>query len=215
MGAVRVQLVGALAVMRDGSGAEASVGSRKARLLLALLAAHRGAHVPLGQIVDALWCEQPPQRPHRAVATLVSRLRAELGRTVVVGGPAGYRLGGAPAVSVDLDEGGRLVEHGRARLAQGSAALAVAAARTACGLLDVGPVLADIPEFEWVRALRSEQAALLRSARQLRVEAALLTGEITEAVTVAEAAAGADSLDETAHRLLMRAHQAAGEPARH
>jgi len=104
MGAVRVQLVGALAVMRDGSGAEASVGSRKARLLLALLAAHRGAHVPLGQIVDALWCEQPPQRPHRAVATLVSRLRAELGRTVVVGGPAGYRLGGGPAVSVDLDE---------------------------------------------------------------------------------------------------------------
>ena len=63
MGAVRVQLVGALAVMRDGSGAEASVGSRKARVLLALLAAHRGAHVPLGQIVDALWCEQPPQRP--------------------------------------------------------------------------------------------------------------------------------------------------------
>ena len=80
MGAVRVQLVGALAVFRDGSGAESSVGSRKARVLLALLAAHRGAHVPLGQIVDALWCEQPPQRPHRAVATLVSRLRAELGR---------------------------------------------------------------------------------------------------------------------------------------
>jgi hypothetical protein len=48
MGAVRIQLVGALAVFRDGSGAEASVGSRKARLPPALLAAHRGAH---GEVV--------------------------------------------------------------------------------------------------------------------------------------------------------------------
>src|SRR5689334_11800546 len=85
MGVVMVRLAGAFAVSVVGSGAEINVGSRKARVLLALLASRRGRAVPLDEIVDVLWVEQRPRRPHREVATLVSRLRGRLGRDVVVG----------------------------------------------------------------------------------------------------------------------------------
>src|SRR5689334_21343696 len=121
MGVVMVRLAGAFAVSVVGSGAEINVGSRKARVLLALLASRRGRAVPLDEIVDVLWVEQRPRRPHREVATLVSRLRGRLGRDVVVGGSAGYRLGGPPAVVVDVDEAARLVVDGRARLVGGDA----------------------------------------------------------------------------------------------
>jgi DNA-binding SARP family transcriptional activator/tetratricopeptide (TPR) repeat protein len=214
MGVVMVRLVGAFAVSVVGSGAEIDVGSRKARVLLALLASRRGRAVPLDEIVDVLWVERRPRRPHREVATLVSRLRGRLGRDVVVGGSAGYRLGGPPAVVVDLDEAVRLVVDGRARLVGGDPGFAVAAGRSACDLLGVGVAVADVPDAEWVQDLRAEHTALLRSARHLRAEAALLVGESTEAIEVAEVAVRADRLDEAAHRLLMRAHQAAGESAR-
>jgi tetratricopeptide (TPR) repeat protein len=144
----------------------------------------------------------------------VSRLRGRLGRGVVVGGSAGYCLGGSPMVVVDLDEAVQLVVDGRARLAGGDPGLAVAAGRSACDLLGVGVALCDVPDAEWVHDLRAEHLALLRSARHLRAEAALLVGETSEAVEVAEVAARVDRLDEAAHRLLMRAHQAAGESAR-
>ena len=66
-GTTWIRLASALAVDRPGGdtleGRE--LGSRKARTLLALLAAERGALVPLDRIVEALWPEayRPPTRP--------------------------------------------------------------------------------------------------------------------------------------------------------
>jgi DNA-binding SARP family transcriptional activator len=74
---------------------ERSVGSRKARMLLALLAVE--PHRLTG--ADALWTV-PPRRPAQDVATIVSRLRTALGRPTVAGGRTGYRLG--EGVRVDL-----------------------------------------------------------------------------------------------------------------
>ena len=184
-----------------------AVGSRKARLLLALLAVSRGRVVPTDRIVDVLWTGQRPRRPEREVATLVSRLRAALGAGVVLGGPAGYRLGDPPAVRVDLDEAALLLDECRARLARGQAAVAAAAGRRACALLGDGPVLADVPDADWVVDLRAEHAAQLRAARHATAEALLRAGDATGAVETAQAAVRADRLDEPAHRLLMAAHQ--------
>ena len=74
-----VWLAGAFAVTGGGAPDRATVGSRKARLLLALLAVFRGRVVPTDRIVDVLWPGQRPRRPEREVATLVSRLRGALG----------------------------------------------------------------------------------------------------------------------------------------
>ena len=212
---ITVRLAGPLGVSTGGSPERGpALGSRQARLLLGLLAARRRQLVPTDRIVAALWADLPPQRPDRAVATLVSRLRAALGTSAVLGGPGGYRLGDPPGVRVDLDEAARLTAECRARLARGETALAAAAGRRACALLGEGPALPELAAADWVADLRAEHTTLLRAARLATAEALIPTGDAGAAAALAELAVHADHLDEAARRLLMAALQAAGEPAR-
>jgi DNA-binding SARP family transcriptional activator/tetratricopeptide (TPR) repeat protein len=207
-----VRLAGAVAVLRDGiPQPDADVGSRKARLLLALLSARRDRTVPLEHIVETVWPEGPPRRPPRAVATLVSRLRATLGPDAVHGGPHAYRLGRPPAIRVDLDEAAHLLEECRGHP---DPQLAATTGRAACDLLGSGPALAGELGTGWVLDVRAEHAALVRAARHATARALLNAGRPAEAAEVAALAGRADPLDETAVRLIMAAGQAAGEPAR-
>lgn len=213
-GTPTVRLVGRFAVLRAGPVPErVGLGGRKAGRLLALLAARRGRDVPVSQVIDVLWADRPPQRPTRDVATLVSRLRRVLGAEAVLGDRGSYRLGSTPAIGVDLDEAAALVAE-CARLTDGAPARAVRAGMRALELLDAGTVLADEPDSEWLRDLRAEYHALLRSARHAAAEAALCAVEPDTARRVADAAVRSDRFDEAAHRLLMAAHQAAGDPNR-
>ncbi|MDN5861257.1 MAG: AAA family ATPase, partial [Pseudonocardia sp.] len=210
-----VRLAGSFGVVRNGVPEQPSgVGSRKARALLVLLAARRGRLVPVEQIVEVLWPTAPPHRPARAVATLVSRLRAAIGPDVVLRMPQGYRLGDPPAVRVDLDDVARLLEECRERTAGGDRRLAAAAGRRACALLGDGPALPGEPDADWVLDVRAEHATLLRTARHATAAALLGAAEPALAAEFATAAARADRFDEGAHRLLMAAYLAAGEPAR-
>jgi DNA-binding SARP family transcriptional activator len=137
-----VEVIGPFAVRRCGivlRGIE--VGSRKARMLLALLAVERGRLVPIDRVVDALWGDAPPRRPAPDTATLVSRLRATLGPDTVTGGSSGYCLG--VQVRVDLPDADRLVESAEAE-PDGDHALV--SARRALDLLEKGDVLADWPD---------------------------------------------------------------------
>src|SRR5688500_2113690 len=96
-----VRVIGNLAVGRNGrSWSSVDVGTRKARLVLALLAVAGGRLVAVDELVEALWPDRPPRRPAANVATLVSRLRAVLGPDAIVGRRDGYRLG--RTVVVDL-----------------------------------------------------------------------------------------------------------------
>jgi DNA-binding SARP family transcriptional activator len=212
---LRVRLVGAFAVVRDGTElGGAAVGSRKARALLKLLAVERTHVVPVERIIDALWPDGPPARPAENVASLVSRLRQSCGAAAIAGGREGYRLGAAPAVSVDLDDADQLVEEAQRRVDAGEPALALAAAGRALDLLSAGPVLADESYADWAAPGRQEAATLLRRGRHLVARAALATGEAAPAQAAAEAAIAADPYDEVAHRDLMAALHAAGETGR-
>ena len=214
---VVLRLAGTFRVVIDGDldggapGTEQVVGSPKARRLLALLAARRGQVVAPERLVDALWGARPPDRPERNVATLVSRLRAQLGAEVIAGDSRGYRLG---AARVDVDEAARLVDEAGRRLEAGTPAVAASAAGRALALLGSGAALVGEPDADWVDALRDEVRSLLRTARHRAAEAALRTGRGREAADLAMAAVGDDRFDETAHRLLMRAYREVGEPAR-
>jgi DNA-binding SARP family transcriptional activator/tetratricopeptide (TPR) repeat protein len=211
---VNVQLAGPFAVGRPSARAtDTTLGSRKARRLLALLAALRGRAVPIDLIVETLWPDGPPHRPVAGVATLVSRIRSALGPDVILTGQNGYQLGRPPMVRVDLDEAARFVGESERRLPE-DAVLAAAAAGRALGLLGSGPALGGEPDVAWVRDVRSEHTVLLRAARYAAARAALGAGDPAAARMLLEAAVRADRLDETAQRLLMVAHQAAGEPAR-
>jgi predicted ATPase/DNA-binding SARP family transcriptional activator len=60
--------------------------------LLALLAEDLHAGCSTARLVDALWPDEQPEHPSKALQVLVSRARARLGPGVIVSTPAGYRL---------------------------------------------------------------------------------------------------------------------------
>ncbi|MEV0386606.1 AAA family ATPase, partial [Nonomuraea sp. NPDC050643] len=211
---VLIRLAGAFTVERDGVRYQRGVVGGKARTLLKLLAAERGGVLAADRIAEALWPGIGPAHPVRNVATLVSRLRGVLGAEVVIGGRTGYRLGGPPGVRVDLDLAAGLVAEAEGCLRGGEPALAAAAAGRALELLHGGVVLAGEPDAGWMTAVRDEAATLVRRARHAFTGAGLLAGDPAGARRVAEAAVRADPFDEVAYRLLMRAHAAAGEPAK-
>jgi DNA-binding SARP family transcriptional activator/tetratricopeptide (TPR) repeat protein len=209
--AVDVRLTGTFRVLAGAAPhTEQVIGSPKARRLVALLAAHRGQVLTADRLAEALWDDHAPQHPTRNVATLVSRLRSQLGADVIEGDHRGYRLG---AARVDVAEAARLVGEAGRRLDAGTPALAGTAAARAMEVLGTGQALSGEPDGAWVTALRAEVAALLRTARHHGASAALRTGRPGVAVDLAGAAVADDRFDEAAHRLLMRAHQMLGEPA--
>ncbi len=211
MGALTVRLAGPFVVLGP-DGRPLAVGSRKARRLLARLAASPGTRIAVDAIVADLWPQRPPLRPADNVATLVSRLRAALGTDVVLGGRDGYRLDGR-AARTDVAEAADLDGEARRRLAAGDPPLALVAARRGLDLLADRDVLAGEPSADWVETLRCEVVARWRSLSCHLAEAALATGDAATAVAAARAVADEDRLDERAHRLLIAAQALAGEQA--
>lgn len=208
-----LRLVGPLTVHRDGTEHSGrSLGSRKARTLMVLLALDRGRVTTVDRIVDALWGDRPPSRPEANVATLVSRLRSVLGPHAVLGGRAGYRLG--TAVRTDLDDAAELTAGAERHLARHEAALALDRAGEALRLLGSDEPLSGEPDSVWTARAAALHQELSRRAWHAMATAGLSLGDHAEAVRAARAAVVADPLDEAAYRLLMRGYQAAGEPAR-
>ena len=60
--------------------------------LLALLAEDLHVGCSTSRLVDALWPDEQPEHPLKALQVLVSRARARVGPGVIVGTPGGYRL---------------------------------------------------------------------------------------------------------------------------
>ena len=60
--------------------------------LLALLAEDPHVGCSTSRLVDALWPDEQPEHPGKALQVLVSRARARLGSGVIVSTPGGYRL---------------------------------------------------------------------------------------------------------------------------
>jgi DNA-binding SARP family transcriptional activator len=211
MPGLMVRVIGGLAVTRGSRELRLSdVGSRKARTLLALLAVHRG-FVTSDPITVALWGDRPPRNPAANIATLVSRLRATLGTHVIIGAASGYRLG--DEVRVDLADAALLIDESELRLASQQAGDALVAALRALRLLDRGEVL-PLETPSWTTPARTLHGELQRRARHATADAALRIGDVTTAATAAEAAVSVDVYDESACRMLMRAHHAAGAPDR-
>ncbi len=203
-GQVRIRLSSMLQVeLEDGVRTGRELGSRKARTLLALLAAERGRAVSLDRIVDALWATAPPRDPAANVATMVSRTRKLLGESALVVGTRAYRI--APELcSLDLDEAAVLAREANRRAAAGQPALAAAAAREALALLGNGMALPDEQDADWVVGVRQEADELRRRARHLLAGATAMA-EPSEAKAVSTEAVSADPYDERAVQDLMRA----------
>lgn len=199
---LRIHIIGHLEV--EGI-AEHDLGSRKGRQVLKALAVAECAPVRVDALVEVLWPDRPPARPHDQVGVLVSRLRAVVGNERIERTDAGYRL---LADWLDVTELRERSAEATAALTDGRVATARAAAAAAISIVR-GELLAD-EDGDWVEGVRAEVLALVANARRVAVEAAAAAGDLATAVRDAEAALARDPYDERLVGLLMQAHAASG-----
>ena len=183
--------------------------SRKARTLLKVLALQLGRSVTVDALIDAVWTDDLPADPARDLSVLASRARAVLGNERVLRRDGGYAL---IAEWCDRDEVVALTREAARRQGSGDISGARVAAEAAL-TLGASQLLADELDAEWARGPRQEIDAVIAEARGIAAAAALASGQAGDAAVHARAALAHDPFDETALRLLMRAHVAAGRPA--
>jgi predicted ATPase/DNA-binding SARP family transcriptional activator len=179
--------------------------------LLALLAEDPHAGCSTSRLVDALWPDEPPEHPFKAVQVVVSRARARLGPEVIVSTPAGYRLSlredqiDASAVLLSAAESERRARAGdhlaALRHAEAGLELCDGAADWGAGGGDPLSVLraARVPAYRSL--LRSRALALSRLGR--RADAAGPLGELI----------GESPRDEEVLAELLRAEAATAGPS--
>ncbi|MFD8015470.1 ATP-binding protein, partial [Streptomyces sp. NPDC059762] len=188
-------------------GTPLPLGGARLRALLAALALRGGRAVPVGELVDDVYGDEPPLDAPAALQALVARLRRILGREAVEATPGpGYRLAAAPE-DIDLYVFERRAAEAGARLDAGDPETAAALLRDALGLFR-GPALADLPGPAGVRPEAQRLAALRR-----RVEADLRRGAVDGLVPELTALTAAYPYDEGFHAQLIRALRAEGRSA--
>ncbi|MFD9890231.1 BTAD domain-containing putative transcriptional regulator [Amycolatopsis sp. NPDC059027] len=207
----RFEVLGPLRAWRGKS--EIPLGSPQQRAVLAMLVVRDGAPASIGELVDGLWGEAPPNQAVAALRTYVTRLRAAFGRhsrdRVVVSVSGGYRL--AAGLRTDIGDFARkLVEADLAR-ASGEPAAARTALLSALDLWRDEP-LAGIPG-PYAQAQRARLTEQRLNALETRLEVDLALGRHTEAVAELTGLVRRYPLRERWYGLLMRALHDGGRRA--
>lgn len=175
-----VRVLGPLEVWRGG--AVVPIGGPKARLMLAVLLAHRSSVVSLDRLADALWGDNPPRSAVATIQSHVSRLRGALAPDIaIVARAPGYVLE-APASCVDA-----AAFEGLANTARVALTPAAALEPLTRGLaMWRGPAFDEFADQEWARgeAVRLEELRLF--AVESLVDARLGVGELGAVVAELE-----------------------------
>jgi DNA-binding SARP family transcriptional activator len=109
-------MLGGLEASRDGGPVD--LGPPKLRLLLAVLLCRLNQAVPVPDLVDAMWPDDPPDSAVANLRTYVHQLRRTVGFDVIDRHGTGYRLVVAPEC-VDATRFAARVGQARARVADG------------------------------------------------------------------------------------------------
>jgi DNA-binding SARP family transcriptional activator len=214
---LRVEVLGPLAIRRGDTPVDLT--SAMQRTLLGLLAVRAPEPVPVGEIVDVLWGERPPQSTARLIHVYIGQLRAVLepGRDrraparILPWVPGGYQLHlGADG----LDAAGFARLATQARQAQLDGDRDLARTRYAAALaLWRGPAAADCGD-----RLRRHPAATALAARRVAValayaDLALDTGHVEDVADLLRPLAAAEPLDEALAARMVLALAGRGQQA--
>ncbi len=183
---MQIGILGPLEV-RDGDVGVPVAGARLRRLLTRL-ALDAGRAVPIAELVDAVWLDDPPHEVANALQSLVSRLRRALGAaTPIRQTPAGYRLDVARE-DIDAHAFADLAGAGRRELLAGDPVTASRTLTTALALWRGAP-LADADDAPYATAptARWDETRLGACADRIAAELALgnaagMIGELDELV---------------------------------
>lgn len=211
------QLLGPLEV-RDVNGCRAAIPRRKQRALLALLLLRSGATVSIDEIVDSLWGERPPASVRANLHSYVSSLRQLLARTAPTAAPRpvrtrnGYRME-LDAGECDADLFEELASAGRKAVADGDYERATERLARALRLWR-GPVLDDLPAYEWAMPHVARLDEVRVAAIEDRADARLHLGQHADLIVELAAATAENPLRERLWLQYMEALRRSGDRSR-
>jgi DNA-binding SARP family transcriptional activator len=209
---LRVQLCGTLVVELDGRRIEQSLPGLKGRLLFACLVIARHHPVSRDELIDAIWNEHPPADPDGAFSTLLTRVRAAVGRELIVG-RSELMLDGGESPWIDWEVACEGAAAAEAMLAAGDPERALAIAAEALEITR-RPLLPGI-STPWVEDRRRELAetstALLEAGG--RAALALAGAHLPAAERSARELIDREPYRESGYVLLMETHRARGNLA--
>ncbi|WP_432924142.1 ATP-binding protein [Microbispora sp. CA-135349] len=204
------RLLGTLEVA-DGTGTILDLGPRKQRAVLALLLLNAPHVVPLDQLIDRLWRDEPPSSATGTLQAYISHLRRTLEPRRSPRSPArvlrtrepGYLLDIEPD-QVDAERFGRAAETARAALAAGRPEETERVLGPALALWR-GEPLADLADEPFARSTVARLNETRLAALTVRAEALLALGRAAEVTVEVERLLEQDPYREGLWALLMRA----------
>jgi len=204
------RLLGTLEVA-DGAGTLLDLGPRKQRAVLALLLLNAPHVVPLDQLIDRLWRDEPPSSATGTLQAYISHLRRTLEPRRSPRSPArvlrtrepGYLLDIEPD-QVDAERFGRAAEAARAALTTGRPEEAERILGPALALWR-GEPLADLADEPFARSTIARLNETRLHALTVRAEAWLALGRTAEVTVEVEGLLERDPYREGLWALLMRA----------
>ena len=209
-GGVRIGILGALTVERDGRRLDVAGGRLKA--LLARLAIDIGQPVSTTSLADAIWDGELPADELHALQSLVSRLRRTLVDAELIEQRAGGYLLALADEDVDASRFARLAADGARWMQEDDPERARELLDQALALWR-GPALSDIDRSGALAAAAASLDDLRVTAQADRAQASLALGRGAELVSELETLAGEHPLHERVAGQLMQALAASGRQA--
>ncbi|WP_328327724.1 MULTISPECIES: AfsR/SARP family transcriptional regulator [unclassified Streptomyces] len=207
-GRLTFSVLGPVRAWRDGEALPS--GSPQQRALLAALLTRDGRMATAGELIDAIWGDDPPSQALAAVRTYASRLRKVLDPEVLVSESGGYAIR-IRAEAVDLHRAQQLAANAEKAAGKGDRTTARALIDEALELWD-GEPLANVPGpyAETQRAALEEWRLQLTESR---LDMDLEVGCHAEAVSELTSLTAAHPLRERLRELLMLALYRSGRQA--
>ena len=202
---LRFRILGPLEV-RDEQAAIALGGPRQRALLVALLL-RAGRVVPIEQLVDELYGEDPPKTATTSVQNAIVALRKALGPDVLVTRPPGYALQ-IEREQLDAHHFERLLADARRASTEERRALLVRALE-----LWRGPALAEFAFEDWAQTETRRLEELRLVALEERIATDIELGHPADVVSELDSLVVEHPLRERLWYLLMSARHEAGRSA--
>ncbi|MFI7403499.1 BTAD domain-containing putative transcriptional regulator [Streptomyces sp. NPDC049541] len=203
---------GVLGPVRARRGSEQlSTGSPQQRALLAALLLREGRTATAGELIDAVWGDEPPSQALAALRTYASRLRKVLDPGVLVSESGGYAVRGLAEGALDLAVAQDLAAEAEKAKSAGDLGRARELLGRALALWD-GEVLAGVPG-PYAEAQRARLEEWRLQLLESRLDMDLEQGCHGEAVSELTALTAAHPLRERLRELLMLALYRSGRQA--
>jgi predicted ATPase/DNA-binding SARP family transcriptional activator/DNA-binding CsgD family transcriptional regulator len=187
---------------------------RSARALLLLLLVTPGHRLQRDRVLDLLWPELAPAAARNELRKATHALRRVLEPHLSEGRASAYVEGGAETVGLrpEVEVWTDLAAFDAELTKVGAAAQRHAGLRAAVAGYG-GDLLADEPGADWAVARREAVRRAWRDAVLELADLDLAAGSPRDAISALRALLAVDGADEAAHRALIRAQIAAGQPA--